>query len=72
MPRLKRDKIGINVGPSVHAEAVAKKPVVSESVKRHLKRAVRSVKCFGELLDLFMQPKKASEIILFIFNLELL
>ena len=58
MPRLKRDEIGINVRPSVHAEAVTKKPVVSESAERRLQRAVRSVKCFGELLDLFMQPKK--------------
>ena len=72
MPRLKRDEIGFNVVPSVHAEAVTKKTVVSQSAKRRLERAVRSVKCFGELLDLFMQPKKASEIIMFIFNLEFL
>ena len=36
MPRLKEDEIGINVVPSVHAEAVTKKPVVSESAKRRL------------------------------------
>ena len=72
MPRLKRDEIGINVVPSVHAESVTRKPVVSESSKRHLERAVRSVKCFGELLNLFMQPKKAFEIIMFLFTLELL
>ena len=58
MPRLKQDEIGINVVPSVHAEAVTKKPVVSESAKRRLERGVRSVKCFGELLDLFVQPKR--------------
>ena len=58
MPRLKRDEIGINVVPSVHAEAVTKKQVVSESAKRRLERAVRSVKCFGELLDLFRQLKR--------------
>ena len=58
MPRLKRDEIGINVAPSVHAEAVTKKQVVSESAKRRLERAVRSVKCFGELLDLFRQLKR--------------
>ena len=58
MPRLKQDEISINVVPSVHAEAVTKKPVVSESAKRCLERGVRSVKCFGEFLDLFVQPKR--------------
>ena len=45
-PRLKRGKIGINIVPSVHAEAVTKNTIVSESAKRRLERAVRSVKCF--------------------------
>ena len=60
MPRLKRDEIivPINVVPSVHAEPVTKKPVVSESAKRRLEREVRSVKCSAELLDLSIQPKK--------------
>lgn len=41
MPRLKRDEFGINVFPSVHAEAVINKPVVTDSAKRRLERAVR-------------------------------
>ena len=52
------DEIGINVVPGVHVEAVTKKPVVSESAKRRLERGVRSVKCFGALLNLFVQPKR--------------
>lgn len=66
MPRLKRDEIGITAVPSVHAEAVTKTPVVTESAKRCLQRAVRIfVKCF-ELLDLshFYCKRKASEIII--------
>ena len=72
MPRLKEDEIGINVVPSVHAEAVTKKPVIRESAKHRLDRAVRTVKCFREFLDLFTAKKKASEIIIFIFDLKLL
>lgn len=54
LPRLKRDEIGVTAVPSVHAEVVTKTPVVTESAKRRLERAVRiSVKCF-ELLDLFL------------------
>lgn len=66
MPRLKRDEIGITAVPSVHAEAVTKTPVVTESAKRRLERAVRIfVKCF-ELLDLshFYCKRKISEIII--------
>jgi len=43
MPRLKRNEIGITAVPSVHAEAVTKTPVVTESAKRRLERAVRSL-----------------------------
>ncbi|XP_078363789.1 uncharacterized protein LOC144648008 [Oculina patagonica] len=39
MPRLKRDDLGPTAYPTVHAEAVVKKPVVSESAKRRLERA---------------------------------
>ena len=46
-PRLKRDEIGITAVPSVHAEALTKTPVVTESTKRWLEWAVRiSVTCF--------------------------
>jgi len=65
MPRLKRDEIGITAVPSVHAEAVTKTPVVTESAKRRLERAVRIfVKCF-ELLGLRYSycERKASEMI---------
>ena len=41
VPRLKRDEIGVTAVPSVHAEAVTKTPVISESAKRCLERAVR-------------------------------
>ena len=41
VPRLKRDEIGVTAVPSVHAEAVTKTPVISESAKRRLERAVR-------------------------------
>ena len=37
---LKRDEIDVTAVPSVHAEAVTKKPVISESAKRRLERAV--------------------------------
>ena len=43
IPRLKRDEFGINVFPTVHAEAVNKTPVVSESAKRRQERQVRIV-----------------------------
>jgi len=33
-PRLTRDEIGITAVPSVHAEAVTKTPVVTESARR--------------------------------------
>ncbi|XP_067026650.1 uncharacterized protein [Acropora muricata] len=39
IPRLKRDEIGVTAVPSVHAEAVTKTPVISESAKRRLERA---------------------------------
>ena len=67
MPRLKRDEIGISVVPSVHAEAVTKKPVVTESAKRRLERAVRVQNCF-QLLDSFVQSIKASNKVKFVFD----
>lgn len=38
IPRLKRDELGINVFPTVHAEVVNKTPVLSESAKRRQER----------------------------------
>ena len=52
LPRLKRDEIGVNVVPSIHAEAVTTKVVLSESAKRRIKRTVRIVNCFAELFHL--------------------
>ena len=47
VPRLKRNEIGVTAVPSVHAEVLTKTPVVTESAKRQLERAVRtSVQCF--------------------------
>ena len=45
-PRLKRDELGINVFPTVHAELVNRTPVLSESAKRRQERQVRIVHCF--------------------------
>ena len=52
LPRLKRDEIGVNVVPSIHAEAVTTKVVLSESAKRRIKRTVRIVNCFAERFHL--------------------
>ena len=38
-----RDKLGINVFPSVHVEVVNKTPVLSGSVKHHQERQIRIV-----------------------------
>jgi len=50
IPRLKRDELGVNVFPTVHAEVVSKTPVLSESVKCLQERQVRIVSCV-DLLD---------------------
>ena len=41
VPRLKRDEIGVTAVPPIHAAAVTKTPVVSESAKFRLEWAVR-------------------------------
>ena len=41
MSRLTRDEIEITAVPSAHAEAVTKTPVITESAKRCLERAIR-------------------------------
>ena len=46
IPRLKRDSLGVNVVPTVHAKAVTRSPVVSESAKRRREREVRNVTIF--------------------------
>ena len=65
LPRLKRDDIGITAVPSIHAEALVKKAVVTESAKRRLERAVRIfLKCFDPLkVDLFYSQRKGSQVI---------
>ena len=45
-PRLKRDSLGVNVVPTVHAKAMTRSPVVSESAKRCHERGVRNVTIF--------------------------
>ena len=50
IPRLKRDKLGINVFLTIHAEVVNKTPVLSKSAKRRQERQVRIVNCV-DLLD---------------------
>ena len=55
VPRLKRDEIGVTAVPSVHAEAVTKTPVISESAKRRLERAVRLENlCFKIVSNFFI------------------
>jgi len=64
MSRLLRDKIEITAVPSAHAEAVTKTPVVTESAKRYLERAIRMrvfVKFSNVLIYLYCESK-ASEI----------
>ena len=57
-PRLKRDELGINVFPTVHAELVNRTPVLSESAKRRQERQVRIVHCFVQHdKDTCMQAK---------------
>ena len=53
VPRLKRDEIGVTAVPSVHAEAVTKTPVISESAKRRLERAVRLENLCFEIVSNF-------------------
>ena len=65
MPRLKRDEIGVCVVPSVHAEAVSKKPVETESAKRRRERAVRIAYSFN--FTIHFQPNKSSERVKVIF-----
>ena len=48
IPRLKRDDIGINVTPTVHAKAVTTSPgvLISTSAKHRRERAVTNVSIF--------------------------
>ena len=48
IPRLKRDDIGINVTPTVHANAVITSPgvLISTSAKHRRERAVRNISIF--------------------------
>ena len=61
MPGLTRDEIGVTAVPSVYAEAVTKTPVVTESAKRRLERAVRMRESFSNvsnfLIYLFLRKK---------------
>ena len=61
MSRLIRDEIEITAVPSVHAEAVTKTPVVTESAKRCLERAIRMRESLSnfELLDLPLLRKQS-------------
>ena len=59
LPRLKRHEIGVNIVPSIHAEAVTTKVVISERAKRRIKRVVRIVNCFAELFHLCKRLKKS-------------
>jgi len=62
MPRLTRDEIVVTVVPSVYAEAVTKTPVVTESAKGRLERAVRMRKSFSNFLIYLFCERKASEV----------
>jgi len=65
MPRRTRDEIEITAVPSVHAETVTKTPVVTESAKRRLERAVRmreSLSNVSNFLIYLCCERKASEI----------
>ena len=61
MSRLTRDEIEITAVPSAHAEAVTKTPVVTESAKRCLERAIRMREALSnfELLDLSLLRKQS-------------